>query len=158
MTIKIEIEAANAEELKVKLLTMADLFRMGANVQAGVEAAKAAGSTKSVTKVEAADPEPEEVEEKTPAKGKKADKPAAAPAKGKKPTGPSEETLREYVGTLAAYLLNDPEEAPKLDELLENGGAADLEAVEADDLLQFAKDLYEVVDSVFDDVPKVPAK
>lgn len=157
MTIKIEIEAANAEELKVKLLGMAELFRMGANVQAGVEAAKAAGSAKSVTKVEAAEPEQEEVEEKTPAKGKKAEKPAPA-AKGKKASGPSEETLREYVGTLAAYLLNDPEEAPKLDELLETNGADDLEAIGADELLQFAKDLYEVVDSVFDDVPKVPAK
>lgn len=157
MTIKIEIEAANAEELKIKLLGMAELFRMGANVQAGVEAAKATGSAKSVTKVEAAEPEQEEVEKKTPAKDKKADKPAPA-GKGKKVSGPSEETLREYVGTLAAYLLNDPEEAPKLDELLESKGAEDLEAVEADDLLQFAKDLYEVVDSVFDDVPKVPAK
>lgn len=157
MTIKIEIEAANAEELKVKLLGMAELFRMGANVQAGVEAAKASGSAKSVAKVEAADPDQEEAEEKTPAKGKKVEK-AAPAAKGKKVSGPSEETLREYVGTLAAYLLNDPEEAPKLDELLESKGAEDLEAVEADDLLQFAKDLYEVVDSVFDDVPKVPAK
>jgi len=155
MTYKIEIEAANAEELKVKLLGMAELFRMGANVQAGVEAAKATGSAKSVTKVEAAEPEQEE--EKAPAKGKKAEK-AAPAAKGKKVSGPSEETLREYVGTLAAYLLNDPEEAPKLDELLESKGAEDLESVEADDLLQFAKDLYEVVDSVFDDVPKVPAK
>lgn len=149
MTIKIEIVAADQQELTTKLLSLAEALRMGANVQKGVE------QVKSTAKVEETHPEPE-VEEKTTAKkGAAAKTTKAAP---KKASGPSEDTLREYVGTLAAYLLNDPEEAPQLEELLGKWKSEVLDGIDADDLTDFTKELFELVDGIFDGVPAIPKK
>ncbi|NEK84025.1 MAG: hypothetical protein G3W58_22825 [Pantoea ananatis] len=146
MTIKLEIVAQDQAELVTKLLSLAQALRMGANVQEGV----AQAAVKSETKAEEAAPE------KTTAKKEKAaakEKPAP-----KKASGPSEDTLREYTGTLAAYLLNDAEEAPKLEDLLQKFESEDLEGVAADQLGEFAKELHELVDGIFDGVPSVPTK
>lgn len=152
MTIKLEIVAQDQAELTTKLLALGEALRMGGNVQKGVEQV----NVKSSAKVEeVAAEEKDEAPAKPAGKKGAAAKPKTEPKKAK---GPSEDTLREYVGTLAAYLLNDADEAPKLADFLEERKLEDLESIDADDLPEFAADLFELVESIFDGVPAVPAK
>ncbi len=147
MTLKIEFTADNAEDLKKQVLSFGELLRMGAGVQQGVAAA---------TKETKTEPEQEEVK-KPVAKSK----PAAAKAKpSAKKSGPSEATLRTYIGDLAAFFLADPEEAPKLADLLDKYNAEDLDSVSADDVAAFAEELRAVATEIWDesDVEALPTK
>lgn len=164
MTVQIIISGDDAAT------TLADLKALTANLLGNVQppapVAEAAGQdwdealAKSAAKVEAAEPDVSEqdtaiaaeVEQQKAAKGKK------GASTSKKASGPSEETLREYIATAAAYFLNDEDEAPKLAKMLEDFMADDLEGIAAEDLANFSKTIFATGDDIFEGFPAVPKK
>ncbi len=164
MTVQIIISGDDAAT------TLADLKALTANlldtVQTPAPVAEAIGQdgdkapAKSSAKVEAAEPDVSEqdtaiaaeVEQQKSAKGKK------GASTSKKASGPSEETLREYIATAAAYFLNDEDEAPKLEKMLKDFMAVDLESIAAEDLESFAKTIFNIGDDIFEGFPAVPKK
>lgn len=166
MTVQIIITADNAADALYQLTELA-----GNTVTAGSVTNLAVGpltlteeqAAKSSAKVEASEPDTSEqgtaiaVEvEQQKEKAKPAAKKGAAAAKTAK--GPSEEALRDYIATAAAYFLNDEEEAPKLDKMLKDFVAETLEEIEADDLAGFAKVIFETGNDIFEGFPAVPKK
>lgn len=166
MTVQIIISGDDAST------TLADLKELTVNLFGFVQspapeqpaapetAEKEVKAAKSAAKVEAAEPDVSEqdtaiaaeVEQQKAAKGKK------GASTSKKASGPSEETLREYIATAAAYFLNDEDEAPKLAKMLEDFMADDLEGIAAEDLESFAKTIFATGDDIFEGFPAVPKK
>lgn len=167
MTVQIIISGDDAAT------TLADLKALTANLLGEVQppanapapvaeapAEKEVKAAKSAAKVEAAEPDVSEqdtaiaaeVEQQKSAKSKK------GATTSKKASGPSEETLREYIATAAAYFLNDEDEAPKLAKILEDFMADDLEGIAAEDLANFSKTIFATGDDIFEGFPAVPKK
>lgn len=168
MTVQIIISGDDADttlaDLKALTASLLGSVQPSANTPAPVsEAIGQDGDkapAKSAAKVEAAEPDVSEqdtaiaaeVEQQKAAKSKK------GASTSKKASGPSEETLREYIATAAAYFLNDEDEAPKLAKMLEDFVADDLEGIAAEDLTNFAKTIFATGDDIFEGFPAVPKK